>query len=292
MFKLSGWPSEVHHQSKSFTPLSLRSVFSPRFVFGAGEPQLPREDRDLPRRRVWGPAGHGGAVRDTAADQELWDNWQLRAKAGLLLGPEAHQHHPVHTRLQHLQHAAAWNCTGSHSDQARLVSGSSEFTWPGCARCVFVHAVLFWVFSSRTDFYLLAHSIRHGCGVPTHYICLYNTTTLSIDNLQRYDISQVKMLRLLNTFKQLWLPAGNGTDDRRWRRWSHEFVSMYFDYFYPHRRYFSFEDQSSQPEMINFDFLVQDPLIWTTLMYQVCLLLVTCNHNSVHINETAIIWQK
>lgn len=39
--------------------------------------------------------------------------------------------------------------------------------------------------SPRVDFYLLAHSIRHGCGVPTHYICLYNTTTLSIDNLQR-----------------------------------------------------------------------------------------------------------
>uniref|UniRef100_A0AAQ5YKS6 Piwi-like protein 2 n=1 Tax=Amphiprion ocellaris TaxID=80972 RepID=A0AAQ5YKS6_AMPOC len=35
------------------------------------------------------------------------------------------------------------------------------------------------------DFYLMAHHIRQGCGLPTHYICLYNTTNLSPDHLQR-----------------------------------------------------------------------------------------------------------
>ncbi|KAK2902445.1 piwi-like protein 2 [Channa argus] len=35
------------------------------------------------------------------------------------------------------------------------------------------------------DFYLLAHHIRHGCGLPTHYICLYNTANLTPDHLQR-----------------------------------------------------------------------------------------------------------
>ncbi|XP_070820400.1 piwi-like protein 2 [Chaetodon trifascialis] len=35
------------------------------------------------------------------------------------------------------------------------------------------------------DFYLLAHHIRHGCGLPTHYISLYNTANLTPDHLQR-----------------------------------------------------------------------------------------------------------
>ncbi|XP_068616993.1 piwi-like protein 2 [Brachionichthys hirsutus] len=35
------------------------------------------------------------------------------------------------------------------------------------------------------DFYLMAHHIRHGCGLPTHYICLYNTANLSPYHLQR-----------------------------------------------------------------------------------------------------------
>uniref|UniRef100_A0A8D0DCE9 Piwi-like protein 2 n=1 Tax=Sander lucioperca TaxID=283035 RepID=A0A8D0DCE9_SANLU len=36
-----------------------------------------------------------------------------------------------------------------------------------------------------TDFFLMAHSIRQGCGIPTHYISLYNTANLSPDHLQR-----------------------------------------------------------------------------------------------------------
>nr|XP_057926139.1 piwi-like protein 2 [Doryrhamphus excisus]XP_057926140.1 piwi-like protein 2 [Doryrhamphus excisus] len=35
------------------------------------------------------------------------------------------------------------------------------------------------------DFYLLAHQIRQGCGLPTHYITLYNTANLMPDHLQR-----------------------------------------------------------------------------------------------------------
>ncbi|XP_054466269.1 piwi-like protein 2 [Anoplopoma fimbria] len=35
------------------------------------------------------------------------------------------------------------------------------------------------------DFYLLAHSIRQGCGLPTHYVSLYNTANLTPDHLQR-----------------------------------------------------------------------------------------------------------
>lgn len=39
----------------------------------------------------------------------------------------------------------------------------------------------------RVDFYLMAHHIRQGCGLPTHYISLYNTANLTPDHLQRYD---------------------------------------------------------------------------------------------------------
>lgn len=35
------------------------------------------------------------------------------------------------------------------------------------------------------DFYLMAHSIRQGCGLPTHYVAVYNTANLTPDHLQR-----------------------------------------------------------------------------------------------------------
>ncbi|XP_034354797.1 piwi-like protein 2 [Arvicanthis niloticus] len=35
------------------------------------------------------------------------------------------------------------------------------------------------------DFYLLAHHVRQGCGIPTHYICVLNTANLSPDHMQR-----------------------------------------------------------------------------------------------------------
>ncbi|KAM9446701.1 piwi-like protein 2 [Clarias gariepinus] len=35
------------------------------------------------------------------------------------------------------------------------------------------------------DFYLMAHSIRQGCGFPTHYVAIYNTANLTPDHLQR-----------------------------------------------------------------------------------------------------------
>uniref|UniRef100_A0A8C1JA23 Piwi-like RNA-mediated gene silencing 2 n=1 Tax=Cyprinus carpio TaxID=7962 RepID=A0A8C1JA23_CYPCA len=34
------------------------------------------------------------------------------------------------------------------------------------------------------DFYLMAHSIRQGCGLPTHYIAVYNTANLTPYHLQ------------------------------------------------------------------------------------------------------------
>uniref|UniRef100_A0A8D3C5Y8 Piwi-like protein 2 n=1 Tax=Scophthalmus maximus TaxID=52904 RepID=A0A8D3C5Y8_SCOMX len=36
------------------------------------------------------------------------------------------------------------------------------------------------------DFYLMAHHIRQGCGLPTRYISVYNTANLTPDHLQRY----------------------------------------------------------------------------------------------------------
>ncbi|XP_077377407.1 piwi-like protein 2 isoform X1 [Festucalex cinctus] len=35
------------------------------------------------------------------------------------------------------------------------------------------------------DFFLMAHHIRQGCGLPTHYVTLYNTANLMPDHLQR-----------------------------------------------------------------------------------------------------------
>ncbi|XP_044863624.1 piwi-like protein 2 isoform X2 [Mauremys mutica] len=35
------------------------------------------------------------------------------------------------------------------------------------------------------DFYLLSHRVQQGCGIPTHYICVLNTTNLSPDHMQR-----------------------------------------------------------------------------------------------------------
>ncbi|XP_042332400.1 piwi-like protein 2 [Sceloporus undulatus] len=43
------------------------------------------------------------------------------------------------------------------------------------------------VITSRdwVDFYLIAHSARQGCGIPTHYVCVINTANLSPDHMQR-----------------------------------------------------------------------------------------------------------
>ncbi|XP_014341914.2 piwi-like protein 2 [Latimeria chalumnae] len=35
------------------------------------------------------------------------------------------------------------------------------------------------------DFFLLAHHVRQGCGIPTHYVCVLNTANLSPDHMQR-----------------------------------------------------------------------------------------------------------
>ncbi|KAL0979232.1 hypothetical protein UPYG_G00182460 [Umbra pygmaea] len=43
------------------------------------------------------------------------------------------------------------------------------------------------------DFYLMAHHIRQGCGLPTHYICVYNTANLSPDHLQRLTFKMCHM---------------------------------------------------------------------------------------------------
>ncbi|KAJ8366982.1 hypothetical protein AAFF_G00334210 [Aldrovandia affinis] len=43
------------------------------------------------------------------------------------------------------------------------------------------------------DFYLMAHHIRQGCGLPTHYISVYNTANLSPDHLQRLTFKMCHM---------------------------------------------------------------------------------------------------
>ncbi|KAK2837637.1 hypothetical protein Q5P01_014849 [Channa striata] len=43
------------------------------------------------------------------------------------------------------------------------------------------------------DFYLLAHHVRHGCGLPTHYISLFNTANLTPDHLQRLTFKMCHM---------------------------------------------------------------------------------------------------
>ncbi|XP_049625397.1 piwi-like protein 2 [Suncus etruscus] len=35
------------------------------------------------------------------------------------------------------------------------------------------------------DFFLLAHHVRQGCGIPTHYVCVLNTANLNPDHMQR-----------------------------------------------------------------------------------------------------------
>uniref|UniRef100_A0A8C5ENS3 Piwi-like protein 2 n=1 Tax=Gouania willdenowi TaxID=441366 RepID=A0A8C5ENS3_GOUWI len=39
--------------------------------------------------------------------------------------------------------------------------------------------------SKWLDFYLMAHHTTQGCGLPTHYVALYNTANLTPDHLQR-----------------------------------------------------------------------------------------------------------
>ncbi|XP_035236171.1 piwi-like protein 2 [Anguilla anguilla] len=43
------------------------------------------------------------------------------------------------------------------------------------------------------DFFLMAHHIRQGCGLPTHYISVYNTANLTPDHLQRLTFKMCHM---------------------------------------------------------------------------------------------------
>ncbi|KAK5871678.1 hypothetical protein PBY51_004543 [Eleginops maclovinus] len=43
------------------------------------------------------------------------------------------------------------------------------------------------------DFFLMAHSIRQGCAIPTRYITLHNTANLSSDHLQRLTFKMCHM---------------------------------------------------------------------------------------------------
>lgn len=47
------------------------------------------------------------------------------------------------------------------------------------------HIIILSFFFIRVDFYLLAHNVRQGCGLPTHYVCVLNTANLSPDHMQR-----------------------------------------------------------------------------------------------------------
>ncbi|KAF3850609.1 hypothetical protein F7725_012381 [Dissostichus mawsoni] len=56
------------------------------------------------------------------------------------------------------------------------------------------------------DFYLMAHSIRQGCGLPTHYVTLYNTANLSPDHLQRSNfLAVIAMVILCNEIQHIMI---------------------------------------------------------------------------------------
>ncbi|XP_067879457.1 piwi-like protein 2 isoform X1 [Heterodontus francisci] len=62
---------------------------------------------------------------------------------------------------------------------AQAVSGRLEVPPPGT---VIDHTI---TNKEWTDFFLLAHTVRQGCGIPTHYICVFNSLKLSPDHMQR-----------------------------------------------------------------------------------------------------------
>ncbi|XP_046871685.1 piwi-like protein 2 [Hypomesus transpacificus] len=43
------------------------------------------------------------------------------------------------------------------------------------------------------DFYLMAHQVRQGCGLPTHYISVYNSAKLTPDHMQRLTFKMCHM---------------------------------------------------------------------------------------------------
>ncbi|XP_078082019.1 piwi-like protein 2 [Mustelus asterias] len=61
---------------------------------------------------------------------------------------------------------------------AQAGSGRLEMPPPGT---VMDHTV---THKEWTDFFLLAHTVRQGCGIPTHYICVFNSLKLSPDHVQ------------------------------------------------------------------------------------------------------------
>ncbi|XP_074837852.1 piwi-like protein 2 [Carettochelys insculpta] len=63
-----------------------------------------------------------------------------------------------------------------------LYSASTDYFETPAPGTVIDHTV-----TSRdwVDFYLLAHHIRQGCGIPTRYVCVLNTANLSPDHMQR-----------------------------------------------------------------------------------------------------------
>lgn len=90
-----------------------------------GEPQLPGEDHNLPRRRFRRSAQSRGALRDPADPRMLRDVSQLRAEAGLHRGAEADQHDPVRLRRRPIRDASSRNRARSHRHKPRLV-GSGQ----------------------------------------------------------------------------------------------------------------------------------------------------------------------
>ncbi|MGH0131652.1 UNVERIFIED_CONTAM: hypothetical protein FKN15_056734 [Acipenser sinensis] len=56
------------------------------------------------------------------------------------------------------------------------------------------------------DFYLMAHHIRQGCGLPTHYISVYNTANLSPDHLQSTSSSIELVLDYSFFYVNVYIP--------------------------------------------------------------------------------------
>ncbi|XP_051897227.1 piwi-like protein 2 isoform X2 [Pristis pectinata] len=62
---------------------------------------------------------------------------------------------------------------------AKTESGRLEVPPPGT---VLDHTI---TSKEWTEFFLLAHTVRWGCGMPTRYICVFNTLNLNPDHIQR-----------------------------------------------------------------------------------------------------------
>lgn len=97
----------------------IRYFFFPKSP--SGKSQLPRKDRNLPRRSFRWSAEDCGALRDPAGPQVLRDLSKLWAQAGLHRRAEEDQHDPVCLRGQSIWNTYTRNRARSHHHTQRVV---------------------------------------------------------------------------------------------------------------------------------------------------------------------------